>query len=131
MTTLIQRYESGRKAYFIDFTPADSNQIPGLLFRHKCDVGMTLDSRVPEKAGKTAGRFENVIVGRFVICVIVNAKNPVRAISLDDLGKVFAGKTTAWKDLGGSGKIELYHPFAGSTQAMLFQKKVLLGRAVR
>ena len=131
LTTLIQRYGGDHQAHFINFTPADSDQIPGFLLHHACDVGMTLDSRLPEKAMQSADRFENLTLGRFVVCVAVNAKSPVRTITLDDLRGVFAGKLLLWQDVRGSGTsgwIEAYHPWAFSTQGMLFQKKAMLGR---
>ena len=91
------------------------------------------DARFPHwEVGQESGRaFDNRPVGRFVVAVIVNAKSPVRAISLDDLDRVFTGKTTSWKDVAGSGAggpIEFYRPPAASTQSICFQKKALHGR---
>lgn len=130
-TTLIQRYESDRQAHFINFTPADSNQILGLLSRHVCDVGMTFDFRLSENAIKTAGCFENHTIGWLVVGVAINAKSPMRTISLDDLQGVFTGKITSWEDVSNSGvtgRVEVFQPMTISTQGMLFQQKVLLGR---
>ncbi len=72
MLSLVQQYENDHEAHFIDFTPLDSEEIPGDLAAHKCDVGITLDSRLPEKSGKEAGRFENHALCRFVVAVAVN-----------------------------------------------------------
>ena len=130
MRTLIGEYERDQKARFINFMPIDSDQIPGFLSRRQCDVGMTLDSLLPESNKKEAARFDSRPVGCFVVGVIVNAKSPVRSISLDDLQKVFTSKSTSWKDVGesdDSGRIEPFRPLAISTQGMLFQRKALLG----
>ena len=129
MTTLIRQYEDNQKAHFINYTPLVGLQIPGCLSRHECDVGMTLESLLPEPIKKEAAHFDSRPAGRFVVGVIVNAKSPVRSISLDDLKKVFTGKTIYWKDVGessNSGRIEPFRPLAISTQGMLFQGKVLL-----
>ena len=132
LTTLIQRYDSDRQTHLIDFMPADSDQIPGLLapprLRHGHGPRIL---RLPEKAKESADRFENMTLGWFIVCVAVNAKSPVRTITLDDLRGVFAGKILLWQGVRGSGatgRIEPYHAAAFTTQGMLFQKKVLLGQ---
>ena len=128
MTALIRQYEADQKARFINFMPADNDQLPGRLSRHRCDVGLTIDSILPDPLKKEAAQFEGYPVGCFVIGVIVNAKSSVRAISLDDLRRVFTGEITLWKDVGGSsgvGRVEPFRPPAAGTQGMLFQKKVL------
>ena len=111
--------------------PTDSNKIPGLLSQHVCDIGVTLDFRLPEKSKNTAGGPESFKIGWFVVCVVVNAKNPVRKITLEDLQGVFAARIALWQEIEDSrtsGRVEIYRPSAFSTQGMIFQKKVLLGK---
>ena len=130
MRTLIQRFESERRTHFIDFSPADSDQIPGLLSQHACDVGMTLDFRLREKSRNTAGGYESFKIGRFVVCVVVNCKNPARNIALQDLQGVFLGRIALWQNVSGSGafgRVETYRPAPCTTQAMMFQKRLMLG----
>ena len=131
LTVLIQQYEAGRHVHVINFTPFDSPQIPGLLFRHKFDLGMVLDSRLSEAQSKEAGHFENFTLGRFVVGVAVNARLPTRTITVQDLRNVFAGEITSWEGLSGSkstARIEVYLPLTTGTAGMLFQKSVLQGQ---
>jgi len=43
-------------------------------------------------------------VAKDAIAVIVNSANPVTALSVDQLGKIYRGEITNWKDLGGPDK---------------------------
>ncbi|MBP0575772.1 substrate-binding domain-containing protein, partial [Mycobacterium tuberculosis] len=38
------------------------------------------------------------------IAIIVNSKNPVQNLTLDQIAGVFAGKITNWRDLGGEAR---------------------------
>ena len=84
-------------AHFINFTPIVTEQVPGMLSRRRCDVGMTLDSRLPETGKNEVSHFENFVLGRFVIAVAANAKNGVRTLTLEDLRSVFPGKLSPGK----------------------------------
>ena len=44
---------------------------------------------------------ETTLIGTDTIAVIVNEKNPVTGLSLDQLRGIFTGKTKNWKDVGG------------------------------
>jgi phosphate transport system substrate-binding protein len=56
----------------------------------------------------TAARAENVIALDGVV-VIVNPANPVGALTLDQLARIFSGEITNWKDVGGTaGPINIY-----------------------
>lgn len=44
---------------------------------------------------------EATLIGTDTIAVIVNEKNPVTGLSLDQLRGIFTGKTKNWKDVGG------------------------------
>ena len=131
MAALIRQYENDRAARFVNFTPLDSDQIVGFLSRGHCDVGMTLDSRLTDADKKRAASLQNAVLGRFVVGIAANATTPLRTIAVDDLGKIFAGEATFWKDVPGSGlstPIEILGRTAISTEGMILDDTVLRGR---
>lgn len=68
---------------------------------------------------------ENVII-KDVIVAIVNAKNPVKSLTWEQLAKLNTGEVTNWKDVGGPDcevKVVTSHP--GSATRSVFQKKVM------
>jgi len=57
---------------------------------------------------------------------VVNPKNPVRALTTDQLKSIFAGKITNWKQIGGADKsIDLYTRDEASGTRAVFWKKAL------
>ena len=97
----------------------------------RCDVGMTLDSCLGEDDRPKAGRLQNAVLGRFALGIAVNARSPMRVIALDDLGKIFAGKITSWKDVPDSEQvtaIEIVGRMVISTEGTILANKVLLRR---
>ena len=67
------------------------------------------------------------------IVAIVNPKNPVNAISLNDLGRIYSGRITNWSDLGGNdAPINVYGREEGSGTGDIFAEKVLapIGRRI-
>jgi ABC-type phosphate transport system substrate-binding protein len=129
MAALIRQYENDRQAHFIRFTPTLTEQVLGMLSGGQCDVGMALDSRLPEASRDKVGHFQSFTLGRFVVAVGVNAKNHVRTITLDDLRSVLTARTEDWRDVNGSGnsaQIEICPPSDISTAWMIYRKNVLL-----
>ena len=58
--------------------------------------------------------------------VVVNPKNSVTSLTTKQLGEIFSGKTTNWKELGGVDKnINLYDRDAASGTRSVFWKKAL------
>ncbi len=124
---LIRDYESDQGARFLKFLPRDSNQVPEVLTRRECDVGLVLES-LASGSKNFHSEFEAFPIGRFVVHVGVNATIPVHAISLDELRDAFRGKTTLWEDVSSAaGRIELYVPLPTSPESSIFQKKVMRG----
>ncbi len=125
---LIRQYEYEQGSRSFAFGPRDSDQVPGALKKHECNVGMMLDSLAPKLDKDFDNRFEPFPIGRLVVHVAVNAKNSMRTITTEDLRKIFSGQITSWNDVsnGGTlGKIELYGPMLVSTECSIFQKRVM------
>lgn len=132
MSQLIRNYEQEQGSRFILFIPRDSNQVPETLQKHQCDVGMMLDSLKPDLGRDFEERFDAFPMGRLVVHVAVNAKNPKRTITLEELRDIFRGQATSWKDVpsaGYLGRIELYAPLLVNAESSIFRKKVMQGAA--
>lgn len=77
------------------------------------------------KQGKEAHAIRFAVDG---LAVIVHQDNPLDAITLEDLGKVFRGEITGWAELGGPDKaINLYGRQSTSGTYVFFMEKVLKG----
>jgi phosphate transport system substrate-binding protein len=103
-----------------------------------CDISVSGRKIKPEEVqffhdrniGEMASPDSERVAGLDGIAVIVNRKNPVEKITVDQLKKIFAGETQNWSDLGGlPGKIKavVCQPNAGSRD--FFQSSVLKGAA--
>lgn len=70
---------------------------------------------------------KNKFIGRICVAVVTNAQNPVNELTLEQLRKVFVGKITNWKDVGGPDEaIKVTTRAVPETgTGLLFQKVVL------
>lgn len=68
------------------------------------DLGfISRDLKAPEK-----GTVETIAIGASGTGVGVNASNPIKALTKDQVAKIFTGQITDWKDVGGNpGKIRV------------------------
>jgi len=66
-----------------------------------------------------------IVAGLEGIAVVVSPENPVKALTLDEMGKIFAGRITNWSALGGANKaIRLYRRNDSSTASNDFARMV-------
>src|SRR5437867_9222701 len=71
----------------------------------------------PEK-----GKVEALSIGASGTAVAVAASNPVKALTKDQVAKIFTGQITDWKDVGGTpGKIRVLIREAGSSTRSAFE----------
>jgi len=67
-------------------------------------------------------------VGVEGICVIVNAENPLRAFSLEDLAELFGGRSQTWEEFGGASEpVQPVIPLPGDGLRAGFEEKVMRG----
>src|SRR3954471_11726140 len=75
-------------------------------------IGMSSRRAKPAEVGAASGKGVNMkptIVAYDGIAVIVNAKNPVTALTKKQVEQIFTGEVTDWSAVGGSGgKISVY-----------------------
>lgn len=94
----------------LDLTPSSSGAGIVELASGGTDIAMISSDlgEILEKVRKTTltynldeARLQKVDVGQARIEFIVNASNPVKKLSAEQLKKIFLGKITNWKDVGG------------------------------
>jgi phosphate transport system substrate-binding protein len=75
-------------------------------------------------------RYETVLALDGLL-ILVAPQNPVRALTIDEIAKVFAGEISDWRQLGGSpGRINLYVRDENSGTRDTFEEMVMRGRRV-
>ncbi len=92
-----------------------------------CQASRAMKDAEKEKLReRTATTGTEIAVARDGLSVYVNAANPIRALSLDQLKLIFTGKITNWKELGGAdGKIIVYSRENSSGTYVFFKEHVL------
>lgn len=91
--------------------------ISGLASK-SCDLGVTTRIMSAEEQDKVYGEGTTLVhnneyvMGLDAYAVIVNPRNPIQSLSLDQLKNILAGRVTRWATVGGSGggKIRVYVP---------------------
>jgi phosphate transport system substrate-binding protein len=67
-----------------------------------------------------------ITIGIDGLSVIVNADNPIQSLTMDQIGQIFRGDVTNWKELGGPDLgISLYGRQANSGTYVFFQEHVM------
>lgn len=99
------------------------------LIDGKCDMANASrdikKSEIEQARAKGVNPVE-IIIGIDGLSVIVNKNNPIKAISPDDIGKLYRGEITNWKQLGGGDvPVTLYGRQPNSGTYVFFQEDVL------
>ncbi|MBN2572924.1 MAG: phosphate ABC transporter substrate-binding protein, partial [Deltaproteobacteria bacterium] len=76
---------------------------------------------------KTTGT--EIAVARDGLSVYVNATNPIKALSLDQLRLIFTGKITNWKEVGGADRKIIVYSRENSSGTYVFFKEHVLKNA--
>lgn len=67
-----------------------------------------------------------IIFAQDVLAIIVNENNPVQSLTIEELGKIYSGELTNWKDLGGNDeKIMLYGRQSSSGTYIFFREFIV------
>ena len=90
------------------------------------------DASRPMKAREKTAAKENgvipyeIVIGIDGLSVIVNDKNPVKSLTVDQIGAIFRGEISNWGEVGGPNMpISLYGRQANSGTYVFFQEQVL------
>jgi phosphate transport system substrate-binding protein len=99
------------------------------LINRKTDIANSSRELSPkeEEAAKAAGVIPfRVVFATDAVSVIVHPSNPVSRLTMDQLGKVFKGEVTNWKQVGGKDvKVSLYGRQSNSGTFTFFREHVL------
>jgi len=97
-----------------------SNAGVNLVISGETDLGYI--SRDLTDAEKLAGKVEAMPIGASGTAVAVAATNPIKALTKDQVAKIFTGAISDWKDVGGTpGKIRLLIRESGSSTRSAFE----------
>ncbi|MBU1087733.1 MAG: PstS family phosphate ABC transporter substrate-binding protein [Candidatus Omnitrophica bacterium] len=135
LINLVQRlaevYMEEYPGSYIAVTGGGSGTGVAALINKKCDIANA--SRLM-KAKEVAQAIDNgVQVNRVVVAVdglsvITNGNNPIKQLTTDEIGKIFRGEVTNWKDVGGEDMaITLYGRQSNSGTYGFFMETVLKG----
>ncbi|MBV8329660.1 MAG: extracellular solute-binding protein, partial [Verrucomicrobia bacterium] len=109
------------------------------LANGSCDIAMSSRRIRADEAARCAvaglGKMDTPESEHFLgfdgIAILVNRNNPVNAVTKEQLGDIFSGKTTDWSQLGGTpGPIYLYAPDDNSGTLDIFDSLVLKPRTL-
>ena len=110
---------------FKSHTKTESSGGEKCIVAGKCDIGGVARD---VKQGVLDKGIVATTVGRDAIAAITHPSNPVGSLSLAQLGDIFTGNVTNWKDVGGSDMpIEVFITGANSATNKVFKKTVLQG----
>ncbi len=135
LINLIQRiseeYMERYPATYIAVTGGGSGTGIAALINGKCDIANS--SRIMEprelKQAKDRGMdIKRIVIAMDGLSVITNQNNPINKLTIDQLGKIFRGEITNWKELGGKNmRITLYGRQSNSGTFIFFREAILKG----
>lgn len=82
----------------VTYNPTGSSSGIQAVAEGRCDIGLASRDL---KAEETAD-LQGTIVAIDGIGIIVNPDNPVTDLTIEQIGKIYSGKITNWKEIGGS-----------------------------
>ncbi len=125
----------GKGAGLIDLQSHGSNTAPVNLQKGKAQIGMMSRPIKPEEVKAIADggtKLDTHVFALDGVAVFVSPQNPVKALNLDDIAKMFAGTIKDWSEVGRSpGKIKLYARDAKSGTFDTFDHLVLKPRNMK
>jgi len=102
-----EKYMEKNPAEFVAVTGGGSGTGISSLISNTCDIAMCSrqmkQKEIDLAKQKNINPFE-IRVALDGLAVVVNPKNPVSRLTLDQLSRIFTGKITNWKEVGGEDK---------------------------
>lgn len=92
-----EAYEN-KEGVTVTYNPTGSGSGIGAVQEGRCDIGLASRSLKDEE--KEKGLTETVLAYDG-IAILVHPDNPVEDLDLETIGKIFTGKITNWKEVGG------------------------------
>ena len=133
MVNLVQawaeKFMAENPKYFVAVTGGGSGTGISSLISGSCDIAMSSRPVKPKEmvlAEKRGERPTEIKVALDGLAVVVNPKNPVSKLTLDQIADIFSGKITNWKQVGGkAGNIVILSREVNSGTHVYFKEHVL------
>lgn len=117
-----------------DFAAMGSTAGLEVLRRGNADLALVSRELLPdEELDLTSGKalLASTVIAQDAIAIIVNEKNPLRALGLHELRKIFGGQAAQWAELGGPALgITVVSREDGSATRDVFEALTMNGRGV-
>ncbi|MBI5232253.1 MAG: phosphate ABC transporter substrate-binding protein [Coriobacteriales bacterium] len=132
-STTVQPVAEALKAGFVKKNPSVSMAIAGGgsgvgisdVLAGRVNIGMS--SRALKSTEKSKGAV-GYAIARDALTVVVNPNNPVKNLSADQIKKIYSGKITNWKQVGGKdARIVVVGRTAASGTYDFFKEKFMVG----
>lgn len=94
-----EAFEADNSDVTFTYNPTGSGSGIQAVSEGRCDIGLSSRSLTDEE--KAGGLIETVLAYDG-IAIIVNAKNPVTGLTLQQLADIYTGKITNWNEVGGA-----------------------------
>ncbi len=135
LINLVQRlaevYMEKNPGKYIAITGGGSGTGIAALINGRCDIADASRLMKPKEIAQANERGVNpnrVVIAMDGLSVITNLKNSVIKLTKDEIGKIFRGEITNWKDIGGNDMaITLYGRQSNSGTFVFFRDAVLKG----
>lgn len=126
-----EEFMKGNPDIFIAVTGGGSGVGIASLINGSCDIAASsreMKAEEIESARKRGVEPKEIVVAYDGVAVIVNLKNPIEQLTIDDLRRIFTGEAKSWKDFGGKDlPIVLLSREVSSGTHMYFKEEVLCG----
>lgn len=97
---LSESYMEENKNVKVTYNPTGSGAGIQAVSEGRCDIG--LSSRDLKDDEKTT--LDQTVVAIDGIAIVVNPENKIKDLSVEQIGKIYTGEITNWKDVGGDDK---------------------------
>lgn len=99
------------------------------LVNGTCDIANASRDMKPSEIEKALAKGidpKRVVVAIDGLCIIVNAGNPVKKLTMDQVGKIYRGEITNWSALGGSDSVITLYGRQSNSGTYDFMKEVVM-----
>ncbi len=94
-----EAFEGDNSGVTFTYNPTGSGSGVAAVSEGRCDIGLSSRSLTEEEK---AGGLKETVLAYDGIAIIVNPKNPVADLSLEQVADIYTGKITNWKEIGGN-----------------------------
>lgn len=122
MGALQEAFREAEPGVTVNYSGTGSGAGVEAVLAGTCDVGLSSRSLKPGEKSQGAVAY---VIALDAVAVVVNADNPVRALSTEQLAELFTGQVRSWRELGGAdAPVAVYGREAGSGTRAAFEEAV-------